>query len=419
MIGSTYDVSEDSKKKTVKELVYRSYAVRGEDERRHRIPDYSFAGFYAAARPLPKEEDVPNVVCVEPDTSATSNDWSRIQHAIDSVAKQDPDETGYRGAVLIRAGTYRIEKSLVVRASGVVLRGEGQRNSGGTTLIATNRSKHALIIVGSSDSKLDRYRRFNTVGDPVPIASSVVPVGACRLDVENVTPFAIGQTIAVTRTPNDRWIETLGMGTYGWKADEYAVDHVRRVVDVVRSEKVGTRGTLVLDENLFDSIDQRFGGGSVRVLKDDQGRVQRSGIEGLRLVSEFDDEDDEAHGWVAVRMCSVKNCWTRNVTAYYFGYSCVHVCGTSTQVTVQDCAHLTPKYVVAVVVVVFFSRPFDVRSLTFARARALQIAVRGRSTLLLRGRSSFVAHSLPTMPVSRRSTFVRYGSTSSRSDRLA
>jgi hypothetical protein len=52
------------------------------------------------------------------------DDGASIQAAIDEVSALEPDADGFRGAVLLRAGTYEVAGSLSIRTSGVVLRGE-------------------------------------------------------------------------------------------------------------------------------------------------------------------------------------------------------------------------------------------------------------------------------------------------------
>ncbi len=69
-----------------------------------------------------------------------------IQAAIDRVSALTPDANGFRGAVLLKKGVYLVEGSLYIRASGVVLRGEGN-GVDGTVLNATQKSQHTLIIL--------------------------------------------------------------------------------------------------------------------------------------------------------------------------------------------------------------------------------------------------------------------------------
>ena len=47
-----------------------------------------------------------------------------VQAAIDKVSALPLDKNGFRGAVLLRAGYYKMATSVTIKASGVVLRGE-------------------------------------------------------------------------------------------------------------------------------------------------------------------------------------------------------------------------------------------------------------------------------------------------------
>ena len=41
------------------------------------------------------------------------------------------------------------------------------------------------------------------------------------------------------------------------------------------------------------------------------------------LESEFEHYEDNEHGWIGVQFDKVENCWARNLTCRYFGYSAV------------------------------------------------------------------------------------------------
>ena len=69
-----------------------------------------------------------------------------IQAAINKVSKIRADQDGYRGAVLIKKGVYKIGQPLQITTGGVVLRGEGQEKNG-TILVATQKKQHALIEI--------------------------------------------------------------------------------------------------------------------------------------------------------------------------------------------------------------------------------------------------------------------------------
>ena len=86
-------------------LIYKA------DERGNTIPDFSRAGYGGGGVKLP---EVP--VAAELRPQASGDDGARIQAAIDEVGQRAPDARGFRGAVLLRRGVYRIEGSLALRA---------------------------------------------------------------------------------------------------------------------------------------------------------------------------------------------------------------------------------------------------------------------------------------------------------------
>jgi hypothetical protein len=58
------------------------------------------------------------------------NNADNVQAAIDRVAALPLDATGFRGAVLLKMGTFKLEKPITIKASGIVLRGEGMSDIG-------------------------------------------------------------------------------------------------------------------------------------------------------------------------------------------------------------------------------------------------------------------------------------------------
>src|SRR5580692_3963876 len=84
-----------------------------------RIMDFSTAGYMGGGVALP---DVPVKRTVEP--SGGPDDTASIQAAIDAVAAL-PLQNGFRGAVLLAPGTFTCSNTIVIPASGVVLRGSG------------------------------------------------------------------------------------------------------------------------------------------------------------------------------------------------------------------------------------------------------------------------------------------------------
>src|SRR5262249_44899226 len=89
------------------------------DDRGNQIPDFSFSGYKGGDSVIPTARV--RVVVQRMDGDATF----AIQRALDYVAGLPMDEHGLRGAVLLGRGVFSVSGGLVIRASGVVLRGSG------------------------------------------------------------------------------------------------------------------------------------------------------------------------------------------------------------------------------------------------------------------------------------------------------
>lgn len=281
------------------------------------IPDYSFAGYEQNAKAIPLVSVKQTVV------PASGDDGARIQQAIDAVS-QMPLINGFRGTVLLKAGNYEVEHSLVIAAGGVVLRGEGQGENG-TVITATGKKQYQLIQILGGGKAIESGR--------VDITGKV-PVGSVKIPVTDASSFHVGDSIIVTKTPNQNWIQTLQMEQYGWTASGYKIGH-RRVIKKI------TGDTLYVGIPMVDSWQPEYGGGYVTHYSW-QGRIAHCGVENLRLKSDYSSDEDESHGWIGVSISSAVNCWVRNVTALYFGYACVGIYHSDFN-TVQDCALLDPK----------------------------------------------------------------------------
>jgi len=90
----------------------------------NRIPDFSNAGYKGGGVAIPYIPVKATVWPVRGDNSAN------IQKAIDSVSALPMDSYGFRGAVLLKMGYYELGSPLYIKASGVILRGEGMSDIG-------------------------------------------------------------------------------------------------------------------------------------------------------------------------------------------------------------------------------------------------------------------------------------------------
>lgn len=303
-------------------LVYNKYANRGEAEVVNRLPDFSFAGYAGGGVPIPK---VPVVATVDP---GPGDDHDRIQKAIDTVSKLPVGADGFRGAVLLHKGSYEVGTTLVIEADGVVLRGEGQGTTG-TVITATAKKQYTLIEARGTGSGTGEVP-----GTRTPISTKLVPVGARKLEVESAAGFAVGQRIVIEKQPNQKWIDALKMGPYGWAPSEYVVGNERTIVAIDGDQ-------ITVDEPLVDAIETKYGGGEVYRSKI-KGRVRHVAVEDMRLDSSYSGPTDEDHGWTAIALSRAQDSWVQRVTVLHFGLNAVALTDYTVQSTVQDVAHLDP-----------------------------------------------------------------------------
>jgi hypothetical protein len=312
------------------------------DERGNTIPDFSRAGYAGGGVRLP---DVPTVLTLSPRPAGDlGDDGARIQEAINQVAAHPADARGIRGAVLLKRGLYRVEGSLRIRASGVVLRGEGpEAGPAGTTILATGKTQRTLIEVGAASG----VRRTEVPNSRRRILDGYVPWSATTFTIEPGADLKVGERIVVFRPGTDAWIRELGMdritnrpgaepgSTKQWTAAGFDLDFERTIVAIE-----GDR--LTLDAPVMNALDAKFGGASI--YRYAFPRIAECGVEKLRLVSEYEkgkETSDEAHAWIGIGLGAVENAWVREVTAVHFSHA-VEANANSLFVTIEDSAHLDP-----------------------------------------------------------------------------
>jgi hypothetical protein len=319
-------------------LVYRAYSDRGDT-----IPDFSNCGYGGGGVPIPHIAD-----CVVLGALAGSaDDRQRIQEAIDQAGRRPLDAAGFRGAVLLRRGTYRVAGTLKLDTSGVVLRGEGA-DARGTLLLATGQKPYVVIRVAG------RTGAREVPGTRQRITDAYVPVGSHRFAVTDASSYKAGDSILVIRHGNAAWIHEIGMdriqarpndpgATRQWSPFDLAFDRI--VLNVA-----GNR--LTVDAPITCAIDDRWGGGEV-CPADNAGRITRVGVENLQGVSEFDRGQkaregraeyfsDESHATYLVEFDNVISAWARSVATTYFAQGVAMIGDGAKWVTVQDASAVDP-----------------------------------------------------------------------------
>lgn len=297
------------------------------DVKGNSLPDFSGVGYKKNRSPIPI---LPVVKTVEP---IGEDHHQLIQKAIDEVAALPLNKDGFRGAILLKKGVYKLPATIRIRASGIVLRGEGD----GTILIATGKTQYNLISVsGTGDIKEIKNKRSK-------IIDAYVPVGAKSFTISNPSLYKAGDSIILYRPGTVNWINDIRMNqievrdsaTAQWKATDYDL-HYERVIIKVEGNKI------FIDNPVVMAMEEMYGGGEIYQYTY-PGRIENVGVEQLTCVSQYENDEDEQHGWNAIHMNRVVNGWVKEVTAKHFGYACVNLGYQARNITVVNCKYLQPK----------------------------------------------------------------------------
>ena len=239
------------------------------------IPDFSSVGY------MQGKQLIPTVAVKEtlaPDGAA--DDTARIQAAIDAVSAMPLDSNGFRGAVLLTAGTFNIAGQLRISASGVVIRGTGQGPTG-TELYDVGTTMRDLILAQPSTD----YQYREVSGTRQQVTDTYVPVGATSFDVASTAGYHVGDKIIVNRPSTAAWITAIGMdasqmGTEAWTPSSSFIQQDRTITAIN-----GNR--ITIDIPIGTSMDQNngFGGGSI--FKYTAGRISNVGVEDIRFDSHY------------------------------------------------------------------------------------------------------------------------------------
>jgi hypothetical protein len=435
-------------------LVYRPFSPKGD-----QIPDFSTVGYKHSEEPIPT---IPAVETLSPPRDEAepmgamkypvgTDSHETIQGALDRVAAMKPDSKGFRGAVLLKKGTWYVGRNLHVR-SGVVLRGEGDGEDGTVLIFTIPEGNGTGIQLGMSASagttsteltpvtgvlgkgtlpngntgyfvtlddgtefrsrtmrgddagsleenlgrrvtleyvattrtlgndksmtlKHTKPQSIKVLADDAPgppidpdlvlphmedrtsfeaaessIADDYIPTGSYRVTVADASGFEAGDSIVVTKTTNEAWIEKLGMGQRlrhirggeegaskrPWGPQQYGHD---RVIEAIEGN------TLVLDSPMIQSIAARHGGG--RVTKVEKPVDNLCGVESLRVVSNYDttvEDRGKDSNFKNLRngiTLSSVDSWVRNVTVKHVWFAAVNASRAQNS-TIRDCASLEP-----------------------------------------------------------------------------
>ncbi len=352
-------------------LTYESFSDRGD-----RIPDFSFCGYQGGGVAIP---DVPVQITLNPDP-ASVDDRPRIQAAIDELAALPLNADGFRGALLLTKGEYKlgaapsqwsgVNYSLIIPDSGIVLRGEGLGDDG-TVLRAVAKHDGRLIIT-TTDPVLS-YPQQKAASEALAdhtavwITDEYLPVSFDCFSVENVSGFSIGDEIFICRNTNVEWIKAIGadqlrrrvteeqalaepdartvLGGKKYTKDEQGLwwwnfpwepgrrEAYRRIITALDDTRI------TVDIPVPESVSSEYGGAFI--FKDDRRMIENIGFENFRLVSDWEADErgvnTRQHFSGGIELADVRNSWVRDVDGFnFFGYL-VHIKHSAFFTTIQDC----------------------------------------------------------------------------------
>jgi hypothetical protein len=289
------------------------------DANGNRIIDFSSAGYQGGGVAIP---DVAPDLTVSP---SGGDDTTAIQNAIGIIASMTPDANGFRGAVLLKPGTFKISAPLKISTSGVVLTGSGS-GAGGTVITLTGSPFRAFSVGGTGSEVLS-----NTVA----MTDAYVPAGTTSFAVASTAGFAVGDTIEVHRPVTTAWIHLLGMDklvrdgaaqTWISAGSEILTD---RVITAISGNRIS------IDAPLTDNWDSTYlspPGGKVSKTTF-AGRISKVGVEHFSIVA----PSGEISGtqWGAFGVDNIIDSWVRDIRIQDTQNS-VNISSNSKRVTIDN-----------------------------------------------------------------------------------
>lgn len=274
-----------------------------------RIVDFSHAGYMGGGVAIPIVK-----VRKEVAPSGGGDDSPAIQAAVNEVSLL-PLESGFRGAVSLKPGTFQCSKPIIISQEGVVLLGSGSGKDG--TLIRMTGEPHTAFIIEGPDLSYPKVTSTNSY----PITDEYVPAGAQTLSVKNSKNLAVGDSIRIRWQRTAKWISFMGMDKLvrkrkgqpdipqTWmKEDSEMVIH--RTIRSIEGNRI------TLDVPLTEAIDSRLlDKGVALVIKSSPlKRLGQCGIQSLQIASPPHKGDLKSGKNISISLKGdTEDCWVKDI----------------------------------------------------------------------------------------------------------
>jgi len=282
----------------------------------NHIMDFSSAGYQGGGVAIPT--NVATVVTVNP---SGGDDTAAIQSAINTVAGHSL-VNGFRGAVQLGAGTFKVSGQLNINSSGVVVRGTGSTN--GTTIVMTNASSFLCFSLAGSGSA--------SKSGTVSITDGYVSSGTNGINVSSASGFNVGDTIMLNRVVTTNWIHFMGMDTLVRSGVTQTWISAGSTITTDRKISGISGNHITLDAPITDSFDTNYLGIPAGTMSHYSwsGRISNVGLEHLRIVA-----PPNTNGYGAINISSIIDSWVRDI-AIQDGINSVVVSQSAKRCTMSD-----------------------------------------------------------------------------------
>ena len=300
------------------------------DARGNQILDFSRVGYRSSDKPLPA---VLPALSLEP--FGDERDQAALQSALAHLASLPLNAEGFRGALQLASGTFVVDRSLIIQASGIVIRGAGH----GTTCLEHRGTDRAPVI-----KVVGERSRWS---DPVQLRDLYVPVGSRSVSVLDASKtWKAGMRVRIHHPSTRTWIAALEMDRFPTDEKGSWLDWRPGTMDlhVVRTIERVENDTITLDAPLPFPIDAEQVDATISAETHD-GALQRIGIEHISIRSRCDSPNEkcEDHAWDGIWLDRARDCWVRDVAFEGLAGSAVGIGDQGQCISVVHCQSQNPK----------------------------------------------------------------------------
>jgi hypothetical protein len=307
-------------------LTYPTNNEGGANPELNRIPDFSNAGYAGADKPLP---NISRVVDTIPLGSSVATINSIIANADVSVTNP--------GVITLAAGVYSVDDSIIIRKSGLVLRGVGDGRSGGAATIIRMTAPDKSRVIHVDGGTSDQYQWGEISGSRIAITTPRVTVGSRSFQVASVAGLNEGDNIIIDHPFKTTWQTVVDPQNHWQGSNNPGPIRYHRYIRKIDS---ATR-TVTVDAPVFNHLDSQYNN-DIAIYKFGRPSTLREvGIENLAIECYSAGTAGQATD-DGLLFRGVENCWAKGVSVKGFLGSGISIGYGSTRSTIVDCRALDP-----------------------------------------------------------------------------